>query len=260
MRTKKGRSVYWIAGLSAVMLAGSVAALTSQAQAKNEAPAKVPTKATLQAMPGDADGVLLMQARALIGTLPDSMPGAENDTPAMIDLGKKLYFEEAISIKQNQSCNTCHPIDNNRAGADNRKTGLGSEGKFGENNDPPTLNAGFQIAQFWNGRAATLEEQAQGPPLNPIEMGMADAAAVEQRLKETGDYPALFKAAFPDTEQPVTFDNFAKAVAAFERTLISRARIDRFIAGEKDALSAKERDGMRTFMEVYPVPQRPQPA
>ena len=81
-------------------------------------------------------------------------------------------------------------------------------------------------------------------------MGMPDAAAVEQRLKETGDYPALFKAVFPDSEQPVTFDNFAKAVAAFERTLISRARIDRFIAGEKDALSAKERDGMRTFMEV----------
>ena len=175
-----------------------------------------------------------MQARALIGTLPDTMPGAENDTPAMVDLGKKLYFEEAISIKKNQSCNTCHPIDNNQAGADNRKTGLGSEGKTGDNNDPSTLNAGFQIAQFWNGRAATLEEQAQGPPLNPIEMGMPDAAAVEQRLKETGDYPALFKAVFPDSEQPVTFDNFAKAVAAFERTLISRARIDRFIAGEKE--------------------------
>ena len=153
MRTKKGRSVYWIAGLGALMLAGSVGVLTDQAQAKNEVAAKESVKATFKAMPGNADGVLLMQARALIGTLPDTMPGAENDTPAMVDLGKKLYFEEAISIKKNQSCNTCHPIDNNQAGADNRKTGLGSEGKTGDNNDPSTLNAGFQIAQFWNGRA-----------------------------------------------------------------------------------------------------------
>ncbi len=191
-----------------------------------------------------------MQARALIGTLPDAMPGAENDTPAMVKLGEKLYFEKVISSNKTQSCNTCHPIDNNHAGADNRKTGLGAEGKIGGNNDPSTLNAGFQIAQFWNGRAATLEEQFQGPPLNPIEMAMPDAASVEQRLKETGDYPALFKAAFPDAQEPVTFDNFAEAVAAFERTLISRGRIDRFIAGEKDALTPAERDGMRTFMEV----------
>lgn len=201
-------------------------------------------------MPGDADGVLLMQARALIGTLPDTMPGAEEDTPAMVKLGEKLYFEKAISSNKTQSCNTCHPIDNNHAGADNRKTGLGAEGKIGGNNDPSVLNAGFQIAQFWNGRSATLEEQSQGPPLNPIEMAMPDAASVEQRLKETGDYPALFKAAFPDAQEPVTFDNFAEAVAAFERTLISRGRIDRFIAGEKDALTPAERDGMRTFMEV----------
>ena len=100
MRTKKGRSVYWIAGLGALMLAGSVGVLTDQAQAKNEVAAKESVKATFKAMPGNADGVLLMQARALIGTLPDTMPGAENDTPAMVDLGKKLYFEEAISIKK----------------------------------------------------------------------------------------------------------------------------------------------------------------
>ncbi len=116
MRTKKGRSVYWIAGLSALMLTGSVAVLTSQAQAKNAATAKEAAKVTLKAVPGDADGVLLMQARALIGTLPDTMPGAENDTPAMVDLGRKLYFEKAISINKSQSCNSCHPLDNNRAG------------------------------------------------------------------------------------------------------------------------------------------------
>ncbi len=250
MRNRKGRAVYWIAGLGALVLAGSIGGLGGFAQAKDGVMAKEPTQETLQAVPGTPDGVLLMQARALIGTLPDTMPGSENDTPAMVELGKKLYFEEAISINKTQSCNSCHPIDNNGPGADNHKTGVGAEGESGTHNDPSTLNAGFQIAQFWDGRAATLEEQAQGPPLNPIEMGMPDAASVEQRLKETGDYPTLFKAVFPESEEAITFDNFARAVAAFERTLISRARIDRFIAGERDALSAQEREGMRTFMEV----------
>jgi cytochrome c peroxidase len=96
----------------------------------------------------------------------------------MIALGKKLYFEKAISINKTKSCNSCHPIDNKGAGADNLKTGKGAIGKSGDRNDPPTMNAGFQIAQFWDGRAATLEEQAQGPPLNAIEMGMPNAEAL----------------------------------------------------------------------------------
>ncbi len=105
MDTKKGRAVYWIAGLSALMLAGSIGVMSDPAQAKNEVPAKESSKAKFQPMPGDADGVLLMQARALIGTLPDAMPGAENDTPAMVKLGEKLYFEKVISSNKTQSCN-----------------------------------------------------------------------------------------------------------------------------------------------------------
>jgi len=191
-----------------------------------------------------------MQAHAPFGKLPATMPGSERDTPAMIELGKKLYFEQGVSINKTQSCNSCHPIDNKGAGADNRKTGKGAEGKFGDRNDPPTLNAGFQIAQFWDGRAATLEQQAQGPPLNPIEMGMPNAAAVVERLNGMQEYPADFKKAFPGDKDPVTFDNFAKAVAAFERTLISRGRFDRFMDGDKQALTGQEMEGMRTFVNV----------
>lgn len=193
---------------------------------------------------------MLLQAHALLGKLPATMPGSEQDTPAMIALGKKLYFEEAISINKTQSCNSCHPIDNKGASADNRKTGKGAEGKFGDRNDPPTMNAGFQIAQFWDGRAATLEEQAQGPPLNPIEMGMPNAAALVERLNNIKEYPADFKKAFPGDNDPVTFDNFAKAVAAFERTLISRGRFDRFMDGDKQALSRQEMEGIRSFINV----------
>jgi cytochrome c peroxidase len=129
-----------------------------------------------EAASGTADGDLLTQAQAIFGKLPVTMPGSEHDTLAMIALGKNLYFEKAISINKTQSCNSCHPLDNKGAGADHLKTGKGAQGKSGDRNDPSAMNAGFQIAQFWDGRAATLEDQAKGPPLNPIEMGMANGA------------------------------------------------------------------------------------
>ncbi|MFA7061600.1 MAG: cytochrome c peroxidase, partial [Pedobacter sp.] len=255
MRKKLGAAVVLVTGLSALFIYEMGGNLISQASADSTAVAqknavKMDASHTIKAAPGTPDGVLLMQAHALFGKLPAAMPGSEQDTPAMIALGKKLYFETAISINKTQSCNSCHPIDNKGAGADNLKTGKGAEGKFGDRNDPPTMNAGFQIAQFWDGRAATLEVQAQGPPLNPIEMGMPDAKALVDRLKGIKQYPVDFKKAFPGEKDPVTFDNFAKAVAAFERTLISRGRFDRFINGEKQAITGQEMYGMRTFINV----------
>ncbi|MGD9948184.1 MAG: cytochrome c peroxidase [Desulfobulbus sp.] len=230
----------------------SQASAESTAAGKNAATAQKAetSRARINPTPGTPDGVLMMQAHALFGKLPATMPGSERDTPAMIALGKKLYFEEGVSINNTQSCNSCHPLDNKGAGADHRKTGKGAEGKFGDRNDPPTLNAGFQIAQFWDGRAATLEQQAQGPPLNPIEMGMPNAAAVVERLNGRPEYPPAFKKAFPGDKDPVTFDNFAKAIAAFERTLISRGRFDRFMDGDKQALTGQEMEGLRTFVNV----------
>jgi cytochrome c peroxidase len=240
MQRKLRTSIILAAGLVAVTYSNIGPNLISPAIAES----------TAAPAPATTDGDLLTQAQSIFGKLPASMPGSERDTPAMIALGKKLYFEKAISINKTQSCNSCHPLDSKSAGADHLKTGKGAEGKSGDRNDPSTMNAGYQIAQFWDGRAATLEDQAKGPPLNPIEMGMANGEAVAKRLKETGHYPADFKKAFPDQKDPVTFDNFAKAVAAFERTLISRGRLDRFIGGDKQALTPQEMDGMRTFIKV----------
>lgn len=200
--------------------------------------------------PASPDGILLMQAQALFGTLPDKMPGGETDTKANVTRGEKLYFESAISANGAQSCNSCHPIDSNGAGADNRKTGLGALGDIGGRNDPPTFNAGFQISQFWDGRAATLAEQAKGPVLNPVEMAMPSEQAVLDVLAETGDYPDPFKEAFPEAEEPLTYDNFADAVAAFERTLISTARFDDYVAGDINALSEPERVGLKSFIDL----------
>ena len=258
MQKKIGTIVFLVTGLSALFLSNMGGILTSQAAdksivevQKNAAKSQVAEiSRTFGAVPGTPDGVLLMQVHALLGKLPVTMPGGEQDTPAMIDLGKKLYFEEGISINKTQSCNSCHPIDNNGIGADNRKTGKGATGKFGDRNDPPTMNAGFQIAQFWDGRAATLEKQSQGPPLNPIEMGMADGEAVVERLKSMKHYLTDFKHAFPGEKDPVTYNNFAKAVAAFERTLISRGRFDHFMDGNKQAITEQEMEGMRTFINV----------
>ena len=259
MRKKLRAVIFLVTGLSALFVSDMGGDLISQASAKSTAEAQKKavksqvveaSRPTIKAIPGTPDGVLLMQAQALFGKLPATMPGSEQDTPVMIALGKKLYFEAGISINKTQSCNSCHPIDNKGPGVDNDKTGKGAEGKFGDRNDPPTMNAGFQIAQFWDGRAATLEKQAQGPPLNPIEMGMPNAEALVERLKGIKPYPADFKKTFPGEKDPVTFDNFAKAVAAFERTLITRGRFDRFMDGDGQALTGQEMEGMRTFINV----------
>lgn len=246
-----GVAGFLIIGLTTLIFSCNRSNLISQASYQSITKSqKVDSSRTIKAEPGTSDGVLLMQAQALFGKLPARMPGSEDDTPDLIALGEDLYFEKAISINRTQSCNDCHPIDTKGAGADHLKTGKGALGKFGPRNDPPTLNAGYQIAQFWDGRAATLADQAKGPPLTHVEMAMPDGEAVAERLKAIEHYPAEFKKAFPNEKDPVTFDNFAKAVAAFERTLISRGRFDKFVDGEINALTAREKDGMRSFISV----------
>ena len=192
---------------------------------------------------------LLAEARDQFAPLPLRMPGGENDTQARVELGEKLYFEVAISDNRTQSCNSCHRLDEKLGGVDNLPTSKGAHGQFGERNAPTTLNAGFHIAQFWDGRAPDLAEQAKGPVLNPVEMGMPDEATALARLEEAG-YGDRFEAAFPDAEPALTYDNFGEAVAAFERTLITRDRFDDFLGGKLDALESAEKDGLKQFMEI----------
>jgi len=196
--------------------------------------------------------ILLRQARAIFGRLPSSMPGSDTDTPAMISLGKTLFFEKGMSINKQQACNDCHGLGSAQAGVDNNPTSPGALNKFGDRNAPTVLNAGFHIAQFVDGRAESLEEQAKGPPLNPIEMGMETAQDVERRVKQltTHDYTELFAQAFPDQSSPVSFDNIVDALAAFERTLISRSRFDEFMEGNEQTLSDQEKAGLSHFINV----------
>lgn len=193
------------------------------------------------------DNALRQQAQTRFGVIPAQMPGAKNDTPELIALGRELYFDKALSVDHSQSCNTCHRIDGGRGGDDASKTSLGANGVLGSRNAPTVLNAGFAFAQFWDGRAADLAEQAKGPILNPVEMAMPSAAAVEKRISAMPHYQKAFAEAF-GSEAAVSFDHIAQAIAAFERTLVTHDRFDQWQRGDDSALSAQERRGLQTFI------------
>jgi cytochrome c peroxidase len=178
------------------------------------------------------------------------MPGAENDSVERIALGKKLFFEKRLSINDTQSCASCHRLEDGFAGVDNLPTSPGARNEPGTRNSPTVLNAGWQDSQFWDGRAADLVEQAKGPILNPIEMGMPDEHTVEQKIRGIAEYQDAFAAAFPDESPTITYQNIAEAIAAFERTLITPSRFDDFMNGKADALSETEQRGLKTFIQL----------
>lgn len=193
---------------------------------------------------------LRKQALDFVAPLPKTMPGADKDTPELVKLGKELYFEKALSENRSQSCNTCHRVDENLGGVDNEATSEGAFGKRGGRNSPTTLNAGFQFAQFWDGRADDLVAQAKGPVLNPVEMAMPSEAVVVKRLSEMPKYREAFKKAFPDAADPISYHHVATAIAAFERTLVTRDRFDDFLQGDDQALTPAEKKGLHEFLSL----------
>lgn len=193
---------------------------------------------------------LVKRAKRDFITLPEKMPDSENDTPERIALGKKLFFETRLSINDSQSCASCHRLDDGFAGVDNLPTSPGAEGKLGSRNSPTVLNAGWQSSQFWDGRADDLVEQAKGPILNPIEMGMPDEKTVEKKIRGIAEYQSAFTTAFPDSKPAITYQNIAEAIAAFERTLRTPSRFDDFLNGDRKALSQLEMQGLKTFIKL----------
>ncbi len=183
-----------------------------------------------------------------LSPIPDKIPGAEKDTVALVSLGKELYFDKRLSKNGTQSCNTCHAIDDGRAGVDNEPTSVGAFGKRGDRNSPTVFNAALHMAQFWDGRASDLEEQAKGPILNPVEMAMTSPQEVIERLKAETNYPPQFEAAFSGETNSINYENVVTAIAAFERTLITHDRLDNFLKGRDDALTPVELSGLSIFI------------
>lgn len=209
------------------------------------------TLASLAAAPAQTASAVRQAAKAaFISPLPDKMPGAEQDSAALVALGRKLYLDKRLSVNDSQSCNSCHNVEGKGGGVDNQPTSPGAFGKRGGRNSPTVLNAGLQLAQFWDGRAADLAAQAKGPVLNPIEMAMPSEVEVVKKLGTAKDYPQMFDKAFPGTGSKITYDNIARAIAAFERTLITRDRFDDLIKGDDKALSALELKGADLFLKT----------
>lgn len=173
--------------------------------------------------------------------------GAAAPTGAQVDLGRLLYYEKRLSKNQDVSCNTCHLL--NKYGVDGTPTSTGHKAQKGGRNAPTVYNAAGHIAQFWDGRAADVEAQAKGPVLNPIEMAMADEKSVVAVLETIPEYTLLFQAAFPGEEKPVTYDNMAKAIGAFERGLVTPSPFDRLLAGDQTALTDAQKAGLTTFVQ-----------
>ena len=195
------------------------------------------------------DAKLLEEARKYFKPLPEVAQSKTNPvTPEKVELGKMLYYDPRLSKSGLISCNTCHNLAT--YGVDNLPTSVGHRWQLGPRNAPTTLNAALHVAQFWDGRAKDVEEQAKGPILNPIEMAMDSPEEVIKRLKSIPQYVELFKKAFPNEKDPLTYDNVAKAIAAFERTLMTPSRFDKFLKGDLNALTKKEKEGLKLFIQI----------
>ena len=168
--------------------------------------------------------------------------------PAQVELGRTLYFDKRLSKTGTQSCNSCHPLG--QWGSDGNPTSPGAEGQLGGRNSPTVYHAAGYFAQFWDGRAINVEEQAKGPLVNPVEMGLKDGAHVERILKGIPAYKPLFAKAFPGQAEPITYDNVGKALGTFERGLVTPSRWDQYLKGDKNALSSAEVEGLRAFTNV----------
>ncbi len=188
-------------------------------------------------------------ARYVWQALPERAPApADNPTTAeKVALGRRLFEDRRLSRDGTLSCSSCHTVAGGGAGIDGRRTATGIDGQVGPRNVPTVWNTAFQAVLFWDGRAASLEEQAAGPMLNPIEMGMPSAAAVEARVNADAGYREAFARAFGD-DGPVTMKRIVAAIAAYERTLITPdTPYDRFVRGDRAALTPAQLRGMALF-------------
>lgn len=200
-------------------------------------------------VPAFAADDLMKSAQGLFKPIPASPPSLPGNpaTAEKVELGKMLYFDPRLSASHAISCNSCHNVG--LGGVDAEETSIGHQWQRGGRNAPTVLNAVYNTAQFWDGRARDLEEQAGGPMVNPIEMASPKDHVGEQLAAIPG-YVAAFKAAFPGETKPVTLGNAQKAIAVFEATLVTPdAPFDRFLDGDASALTAQQQQGLRAFID-----------
>ncbi len=236
-------------------------------ESKEQKPASAPTKASaVQTTPDAAsaasaasqaavdsnaspeDQELLKRAQGIFKPLPsaEEMQKLRPFTEEQVKLVHQLWYEPRLSKGNTVSCNSCHNLAT--AGVDNLPTSQGHKGQFGGRNSPTALNAALLGMQFWDGRAADVEEQAGGPLVNPVEMANDSQEAAAAKIAKIPEYQELFKTAFPE-DGTVSFKNITAALGAFERTLLTPTKWDDYLKGNVSALSEQERKGVRAFMD-----------
>jgi cytochrome c peroxidase len=195
------------------------------------------------------DDALLKDARSLFASLPKNLATAERPvTPALVELGRALFFEPRASVDGTVSCARCHQPQ--LYGSDGLTKSHGHHDKIGTRNAPTVLNTALQVKQHWSGNREDVEDQATRALTGAGSYGNPDFDAPMARLKSIAGYLPLFQAAFPGDADPVTAANWGHAIGAYERTLVSRSRFDDFLDGKEEALSARERAGLRTFIDT----------
>ncbi|QBQ53106.1 cytochrome-c peroxidase [Nitrosococcus wardiae] len=195
------------------------------------------------------DGNLMKQAQSQFKPIPDELPTIKGITvtPERVELGKWLYFDPRLSRSWLISCNTCHNLA--LGGVDLEETSIGHGWAKGPRNAPTVLNAVFNVAQFWDGRAEDLAAQAQGPVQAGVEMNNTPER-VKQTLRSIPEYVQSFRKAFPDDSNPVTFENMAEAIETFEATLLTPgSKFDQYLKGDAQALTKAEKKGLKLFMD-----------
>jgi cytochrome c peroxidase len=185
----------------------------------------------------------------MFAPLPEQVPAkTAGPLEAQVALGRMLYYDARLSKSQTVACNSCHALE--KYGVDGAPTSVGFKGQHGDRNSPTVYNAAIHFVQFWDGRAPDVEAQAKGPVLNPVEMAMDSDAAVVGVLESIPEYVSAFQKAFPNDKKPVTYDNMAAAIGAFERGLLTPSRWDKFLKGDKTALTEQEQAGFHAFVSA----------
>lgn len=197
-----------------------------------------------------AEDDLMKAARRTFKPIPSVVPAVKDNpvTHEKVELGKMLFFDPRISASGIISCNTCHNLGT--GGVDAGPTSVGHGWQLGPRRAPTVYNAVFNVAQFWDGRAPDLKAQAKGPVQASVEMN-ATPDHVINTLNSMSEYVIMFKNAFPMEASPVTFDNFAKSIEAFEAILITPAApFDQYLEGDANALNDQQKAGLKLFMET----------
>ncbi len=224
---------YWVVAWSigAILIAGMGAASLTELHA------------------AEANTDLLNEAQGLFRPLPKDMATPEFPiAPERVELGRKLFFDPRISVDGTVSCARCHQPA--LYGTDGLPKPRGAHDKLNPRNSPTVLNAALQFKEHWRGDRENVEDQAKKALIGPPSFGDPDYATAMAKIKAIPGYPDLFHKAFPGSQDPVTPDNWGKAIGAYERTLVTPSRFDKYLAGDTQALSAAEQTGLRKFIDT----------